>query len=112
MPTVSYKDSLQAIAEQDPTFAEDMLADAVTAMLSGNLNEGRILLKDYVRSTLGFAELGRRMGKDEKNIMRSLSPRGNPTASNLMAIVQACAQAGGVHLTARVEPRQQTPAPA
>lgn len=87
MPTSACKDSLRAIAQDNPDFTRELLEDAVNTMLRGDLDEGGVFLKDYVNATIGFAELGRRMGKDDKNLMRLLSPRADPAAPTLMAIV-------------------------
>lgn len=110
MPTIAYKDSLRAIAQDNPDFTRELLEDAVNAMLRGDLDEGRIFLKDYVNATIGFAELGRRMGKDDKNLMRSLCPRGNPAASTLIAIVQTLSKAEDFTIAAHIIPRQPSPA--
>lgn len=112
MPTVSFKNSLRSMAEQDPSFANDMLESAVNAMLGGALDDGRILLRDYVNATIGFQELARRTGKVDKNLMRSLEPKGSPTAANLFEIIGACVDAGDVTLAARVTPvAASTPKP-
>jgi len=107
MPTVSYTDAMKSMVDDNPQMGVEMLEDAINALLEGNTDEGRIHLRAYINATLGFAELGRRMNKDSKNIMRSLSPKGNPTASNLMQIIQACATAQDVMIAAHVTPRQE-----
>ncbi|MGL1889776.1 MAG: hypothetical protein OCD76_24900 [Reichenbachiella sp.] len=102
MPTVPFKYSLKAIASRDPDFANNILEDAVNAMLTGNLDDGRIHLRDYINATIGFPELAKRTGKIDKNLMRSLSEKGNPTASNLFEIIQVCVEAEGVTIAAHV----------
>lgn len=104
MPTIPFKHSLKAMAARDPSFANDMLESAVNAMLAGDLDDGRILLRDYVNATIGFQELAQRTGKHDKNLMRSLGPKGSPTAANLFEIIRACVEAKGVTLSAHVVP--------
>ena len=112
MPTVPYKDSLKAMADRDPVFADGILEAAVNAMLAGDLEEGRIHLRDYVNATIGFKELARRTGRLDKNLMRSLGPKGSPTAANLFEIVRACTEAGGVKVAAQVvRPAERMPPP-
>ena len=77
MPTVPYKDSLKAIVERNPHMAAEMLEDAINALLAGELDEGRLLLRQYVNATIGFPELARLTGKADKNLMRSLGPTGS-----------------------------------
>ncbi len=98
MPTLPFKDSLKAIADRDPDFANEILEDAIKALFSGNTDEGRLLLRNYVHATIGFPELSRRTGKADKNLMRSLSEKGNPSASNLFEIIKVCMQTEGVSL--------------
>jgi DNA-binding phage protein len=102
MPTVPFKDSLKAMAGRDQEFANSVLEAAINAMLAGDLDEGRIHLRDYVHATIGFQELARRTGKIDKNLMRMLGPKGSPTASNLFLIMQACMEAEGVTASAHV----------
>lgn len=102
MPTVSYKDSLKAMVERNPHMAAEMLEDAINALLAGELDEGRLLLRQYVNATIGFPELARRTGKADKNLMRTLGPTGSPTAANLFQIVRACMEAEGIKVAAHV----------
>jgi DNA-binding phage protein len=104
---------MKSMVDDNPEMGTHMLEDAINAMLQGNLSEGRVHLKEYVSATIGFAELGRRMDKDSKNLMRSLAPRGNPTAENLLAIVQECLAASNTQIAAHITPRVDTaPRPA
>ena len=112
MPTVPYNDSLKAMIASRPALATEMLEGAINSLLEGELEEGRLLLRQYVNATIGFQELARRTGKQDKNLMRSLSASGNPTAANLFEIIHACTEAEGVTVAAHVSPRQASPAPA
>lgn len=102
MPTTLYKDSMRAMVERNPDMATEMLEDTINALLAGDLDEGRLLLRQYVNATIGFPELARRTGKADKNLMRTLGPSGSPTAANLFQIIQACMKAEGVTVAARV----------
>jgi DNA-binding phage protein len=102
MPTQSYKDSMKAMVDRNPHMATEMLEDAINALLAGELDEGRLLLRQYVNATIGFPELARRTGKTDKNLMRSLGPNGSPTAANLFQIIRACMKAEGVTVAAHL----------
>lgn len=102
MPTVSYNDSIKAMIEENPELGAEMLEEAINSLLSGELDEGRLLLRQFVNATMGFKELAERTGKLDKNLMRTLSASGNPTAANLFEIVQACIKAEGVTVAAHV----------
>ena len=112
MPTISYNDMLKGVIDDKPELAVEMFEDAINSLLAGELDDARLLLRQYVNATIGFQELAQRTGKIDKNLMRTLSKEGNPTAMNLMAIIRACAEAEGVSLSAHVVPNDKMPAPA
>jgi len=103
MPTVPYDKAMKEMLEEHPHMATEMLEGALNSLLSGELDEGRLLLRQFVNATLGFKELAKRTGKHDKNLMRTLSATGNPTAANLFEIVQACIQAEGMTVAAHVQ---------
>lgn len=47
-------------------------------MLSGDLDTGKSLLRDYINATTGFEALADGIGKSPKSLMRMLSASGNP----------------------------------
>ena len=102
MPTVSFDDMLSGMASSNSLFASEMLEEALNTILAGSVDDGRILLRQYIKATIGFQELAKLTGKQDKNLMRSLSATGNPTAANLFEIIQACTKAAGVKVSAHV----------
>lgn len=83
----AFKDTIQARAQRDPEFRVGLLEDALEAFLDGELDTGKILLRDYVNATVGFEALGVQLDKSPKSLMRMLSEEGNPRADNLFALV-------------------------
>lgn len=112
MPTTPYKDSMKAMVGRNPGMSVEMFEDAINALFAGELVEGRLLLRQYVNATIGFAELARRTGKTDKNLIRALGPNGSPTAANLFQIIQACMKAEGVTVAAHVIRRDERSRPA
>ena len=53
MPTTTYKDSLKTMVAHNPDMATEMLEDAINSLLAGELDEGRLLLRQYVNATIG-----------------------------------------------------------
>lgn len=105
MPAVSYKNSMRKLVDENPEIGQEMIEGALNSILQNELDDGRILLHQYVNATLGFAELGRRMDKDPKSLMRSLGPKGNPTVTTLMGIIQTCVSAQDMAILAHVVPQ-------
>lgn len=103
MPSIPYDDAIRSMVDDDPQIGLNMLEDAFNALFRGDMDEGRIHLRQYVKATIGFQELAKRTGKQDKNLMRSLSATGNPTAANLFEIIQACTKVDDLTVTVRVE---------
>lgn len=97
--TKSFKDTVKARAERDPEFRVGLFREAIEALLSDDLETGKLLLRDYVNATVGFEALATELDKDPKSLMRMLSAKGNPRADNLLAMVARLKQREGVSFT-------------
>ena len=97
--TRSFKDTIKARADRDPAFRVGLFKEAIEALLSDDLETGKLLLRDYVNATVGFDVLAQDMQKDPKSLMRMLSAKGNPRADNLLAMVARLKQREGVTFT-------------
>ena len=96
--TRDFKETIRARMERDPGFREALLEEGVECLLSGDVEAGKSVLRDYINATIGFRELGGLTDKSPKSLMRMLGPRGNPQARNLFEII-GCLQAHeGLHL--------------
>jgi hypothetical protein len=70
-------------------------------MASGDLDTGKIVLREYVNGTIGFLKLGAALGRSPKSLMRMLSPTGNPQARNLFEMVAYLQKIDGTVLEVR-----------
>ena len=95
--TRSFKDTIRKRAARDPEFRESLLRESVECMLASDVDTGKSILRDYINATIGFEKLGTRVGKSSKSLMRMLSPRGNPTASNLFEIIGMLKENEGIN---------------
>jgi len=75
------------------------LKEAVDALLSGDVETGKIVLRDYINATVGFDKLATK--KSPKSLMRMLGPKGNPQARNLFEIVAYLQKKEGLRLRVR-----------
>ena len=96
--TRDFKETVQARAERDPAFREELLKEGVECFLAGDVDAGKIVLRDYINATIGFEELGSLMNKHPKSLMRMFAPSGNPHARNLFEVISRIQQHEGVHL--------------
>ena len=99
--TRDFKDTVMARAWQDPEFRQGLLTEAVECLLAGDVDAGKILLRDYVNATIGFSELGRLTNKRDTSLMRMLGPKGNPASRNLFEIIAQLQKHEGIRLNVR-----------
>ena len=96
--TRDFKETIQARARRDAEFRENLLKEAVDSLLSGDVETGKTVLRDYINATVGFDKLATVTKKSPKSLMRMLSPNGNPQARNLFEIVAYLQKKEGLHL--------------
>lgn len=96
--TRDFRETVMARARRDPEFREGLLNEGIGALLSGEVDVGKALLRDYINATVGFDELGRLTGKSSKSLMRMFGPAGNPQARNLFEVISQIQRHEGVRL--------------
>jgi DNA-binding phage protein len=96
--TRSFKETVKARVERDSAFREALLTEAVSQMLSGDVETGKAILRDYINATVGFEQLAKETGTPPKSLMRMFGPKGNPRASNLFSVIHRLQQDSGVRL--------------
>lgn len=96
--TRDFKATIQARALRDSAFREGLLKESIESMLSGDMDTGKALLRDYINATIGFESLGKATHKSPKSLMRMFSPDGNPRADNLFDVLYLLQKKEGVRL--------------
>lgn len=96
--TRDFKETIRARAQSDVAFRAALLSEAVEALLGGDIDTGKMVLRDTINATMGFDALAEAMGKDAKSLMRMVSPKGNPRADNLFAMIEKLQAGMGVQL--------------
>jgi DNA-binding phage protein len=102
--TRDFKDTIRARAQHSASFRRALLTEATQALIDGELDVGKAMLRDYINATVGFQELAELTESSPKSLMRMLSPKGNPTAQNLFGIIAHLQTKEGVQLTVRPRP--------
>jgi DNA-binding phage protein len=87
--TIDYKATVLARIKRDPDFKKNLYAEAINAILDGEIEEGLSMLRDLVHAEISFKTLAQKTGFGEKALHRMLGRQGNPTARSLAAIVRA-----------------------
>jgi len=96
--TKSFNDTVKSKLQQSEGFRKALLKEAVSCMISGDLETGKSVLRKYINGTVGFVKLGADLGRSPKVLMRMLSSTGNPQAKNLFEIVAYLQKAEGTVL--------------
>lgn len=96
--TRDFKETVQARAQSDPEFRRALLQEGIECLLAGDMETGKIILRDYINATIGFEELGSRTARSPKSLMRMFGPAGNPQARNLFEVISCIQQHEGVQL--------------
>jgi DNA-binding phage protein len=99
--TKDFKETVQKRALRDPDFRLGLLEESIDCLLSGELDTGKTLLRDYINATIGFEALAYLTNKSPKSLMRMFSPAGNPRADNLLNVIAALQEQEGVQLQVR-----------
>jgi len=110
--TTSFKELVRQHVKADKKFAEALLREGVDAMLSGDVETGKTILRDYIKATVGFERLGEATNTPPKSLIRMFGPRGNPQAKNLFSVIGYLQKRAGVRLhvtSARKAPAQSRP---
>ena len=75
-----------------------LFAEGMDALLAGDVDTGKAILRDYINATIGFDALAKDIGTPAKSLMRMFGPNGNPNASNLFAVIEHLQKASGLSL--------------
>jgi hypothetical protein len=96
--TRDFKDTIKDRVARDPSFREELLKEGIECLLTGDVDTGKAVLRDYINATIGFGALGTATDRSPKSLMRMFGPKGNPQARNLFEIIAHLQKREGIHL--------------
>ena len=99
--TRDFRETIQARVERDPAFRQELLKEGIDCLLSGEVEVGKVVLRDFINATVGFEGLGDLTGKSPKSLMRMFGPSGNPQAKNLFDVIARLQEREGLRLEVR-----------
>lgn len=82
----------------DPMLVESLLRKGLETMLSGDVEAGKSILRDYIKATVGFEKLGEATATPPKSLIRMFGPSGNPQARNLFGVIGYLQKRAGLEL--------------
>lgn len=96
--TRDFKETVLARVQADPKFRDALLKEGIETMLAGDVDSGKAILRDYIKATVGFEQLGAETGSSPKSLIRMFSPTGNPQARNLFGVISHLQRHAGLTL--------------
>jgi hypothetical protein len=82
--TRSFKELKQRRVASDAEFGEALLREGIDTMLTGDVDTGKAILRDYIKATIGFEKLGEATGHAaEKPDPHVRAARQSPSAEPL-----------------------------
>jgi hypothetical protein len=105
--TGSVSELIDDYIASDPAFREALIQEAIEAMLAGDVDTGKTILRDYIKATEGFEKLGRALGTPAKSLIRMFGPRGNPQARNLFGVIGYLQKRDGLSLRVTSERKKR-----
>ena len=76
--TRDFRETIRARVERDPAFREELLKEGVECLLSGEVEVGKAVLRDFINATIGFQAMGGLTGKSPKCLDAHVRP-GSPS---------------------------------
>jgi hypothetical protein len=95
---------VQKRVASDPAFGVALLRECIDSMLAGDVDAGKAILRDTIKVTVCFEQLGAAIGTQPKRLVRMFGPRGNPQVRNVFGVPRYLQKQAGVEL--RVESRR------
>ena len=96
--TKDFRETVMERMKSSPEFRVGMLREGIDALLGGEFEVGKDVLRDYINATLGFERLGKKLKIPPKSLMRMLGPNGNPQSKNLLAVIAVLRKDAGIEL--------------
>jgi DNA-binding phage protein len=100
--TRDFKETIVERAKKDPKFRTGLLQEGIELLLTGDLNTGKAVLRNYINATIGFEQLGKLTKHKPESLMRMFSKQGNPRAENLFAVIKHLQKKEGVQFELKI----------
>ncbi len=96
--TKSFRETVMVRVKSDPVFRSELIIEATNAFLSGDVETGKALLRDYLNATESVNDIAGKLHLNEKSLRRMLGPKGNPTLRNFISLLKVCSSIENISL--------------
>jgi hypothetical protein len=91
-------ETIVARAKREPEFRAALIGQAVECIVENDVRTAKRLIRDYVLASTSFEALSKKIKKKPESIMRMLSDKGNPTISNMAALLSTLKKHEGINI--------------
>ena len=94
--TCDFKETIKVRVQRDPAFREELIKEVIRCILTGDVDTGKTVMRDYINATIGFEKLGNLTHKSPKSLIQMFEPNGNPQARSLFKVISQIQKYEGV----------------
>jgi DNA-binding phage protein len=102
--TKDFRETVRERAHRDASFRRALLREAIELMLSGDVETGQSVIRNYINATVGFDGLAKGTHIPKTSLMRMFGPRGNPSSKNMFGVIAELAKAEDISLLLKAKP--------
>lgn len=99
--TQDFRETVIPRIQRSQGFRRAVLRESLDCFLSGEVDVGKSMLRDFIKATCGYADLSNSTGIPVKSLIRMFGPSGNPHAKNLFLVIAHLQKAEGIRLQVR-----------
>lgn len=99
---IPFDDIVKESAQQDPVFRELLLPSTIDLFLGGEVQVGKISLRQTIYATIGYEKLGELMDKTPDDIKRMCHPDYDTSVNDLFEIIGHVQRHEGIRLEVKV----------
>ena len=100
--TRDFRETVQERARREPEFREMLLTSGVQCLLNGEVNVAKVVLRDYIETTMGYEKLGKLTGTTPESLACMFGKKGTASASDLLKVISCIQQHEGIQLEVNV----------
>ncbi len=97
-PTIDFREIVQERALREPEFREMLFTSGVQCLLDGEINVAKVVLRDYIETTMGYEKLGKLIDAPAGSLVCMFGKDGTPSAGDLLEVVCSIQRHEGVRL--------------
>ena len=102
--TIYFRDTVRMRAQSDASFRRALLSEVIELLISGDVELGQRVIRNYINATVGFETLAKTTNIPKPSLMRMFGPKGNPSSKNMFGVIAKLAKAEGVNFSLKAKP--------